>query len=100
MIQRYLNRRRDGCDCAADTYIADLFLRFLDSLELWSVCDLAETFSFILLKSLLIVNLHNKQHHVSNQNQNMLGKKCSAYFCVPPVMSHTNILITFGSMVF
>lgn len=75
MIQRYLNRRRDGCDCVADTYIADLFLRFLDSLELWSVCDLAETFPFILLKSLLIVNLHNKQRHISNSTYILYLKK-------------------------
>lgn len=48
----------------AGTHIADLVLRFLDSLQLWRVCDHAETFSFILLKVLPVVDLHSKQDQV------------------------------------
>lgn len=43
----------------ADTYIADLFLCFLHSLELRRICDHAVTFPFTLLKVLLVTNLRN-----------------------------------------
>ena len=44
---------------AADTYIADLFLCFLHSLELRRICYHAVTFPFTLLKVLLVTNLRN-----------------------------------------
>lgn len=43
----------------ADTYIADLFLRLLNSLQLRCVCDHTETFPFILLEILPVDSLRN-----------------------------------------
>lgn len=66
MIYVGMNRKgRKGCDGAAHTYIADLHLRFLYSQHLWIVCNLSVFLPFVLLVVLLIVNLHHKQHVVS-----------------------------------
>lgn len=55
-----MNRWSEGWSFGvADTYIADLVLRFLNSLQLRRVCDHAETFPFILLKILPVANLQN-----------------------------------------
>lgn len=43
-------------------YIADLILCFLDSLHLGRIRDHGETFSFNLLKLLLVVNLQEKKN--------------------------------------
>lgn len=56
-------------DCVAATYIADLILRFLNSLQLRRVCDHAETFSFILLKILPVENLQNEHDDVRNKEK-------------------------------
>lgn len=79
-------------DGVVDTYIADLFLRFLNSLELWRVCDLAKTFPFILLKILLVVNLQDKTQSCQKQkekiktykanNTNMTSYTVSMHFSV------------------
>lgn len=53
----------------ADTYIADLVLRFLNSLQLRRVCDHAETFPFILLKILPVENLQDKHDCVRNKQE-------------------------------
>lgn len=43
-----------------DTYIADLVLWFLESLQLWRVCDHSEGFPSILFEILLVENLSRK----------------------------------------
>lgn len=57
------------CDYA-NTYIADLVLCFLNSLQLWRVCDHAETFPFILLKILPVENLENGRQKTSKSSIN------------------------------
>lgn len=57
-VEKMADRSSEGY---GDTYIADLVLCFLNSLQLWRVCDHAETFPFILLKVLPVENLQNKQ---------------------------------------
>lgn len=51
------------------TYIADLVLRFLNSLHLWRACDHTETFSSILLKILFVANLQEKKHQDIRQKK-------------------------------
>ena len=73
MIQRSKRTRAMRADPfgdrVADTHIADLILRFLNSLQLRRVCDHAETFSFILLKILPVEDLQNKHNHVGNKDK-------------------------------
>lgn len=46
------------------TYVADLVLCFLDSLQLWCIRHNAEALSFVLLKFLLVEHLQHK--HTQN----------------------------------